>query len=133
MVQVHAHDCRCLYSSTQAAVRAYCAHAQVSAWRPSQGCGGRERSCARAPHCRHARGGARNVARVPPLGGAAQALAPATMDHRDHRVVGNMVFFTKEQLDDSPSRRDGVSDEEEAALRRMAQQIIIDVCQSMHV
>ncbi|KAI8472633.1 MAG: cyclin-like protein [Monoraphidium minutum] len=51
----------------------------------------------------------------------------------DHRVVGNMVFFTQPQLDDSPSRRDGVSAEEEALLRRTAQQVIIDVCQSMHV
>lgn len=55
------------------------------------------------------------------------------MDHRDHRVVGNMVFFTKQQLEDSPSRRDGMSAEEEAQYRRMAQQIIIDVCQSMSV
>jgi hypothetical protein len=51
----------------------------------------------------------------------------------DHRVIGNMVFFTQQELEDSPSRRDGVSVEEEGALRRAAQQIIIDVCQSMHV
>jgi len=48
-------------------------------------------------------------------------------------VVGNMVFFTKEQLEDSPSHRDGMSADEERAYRKAAQQIIIDVCQAMHV
>lgn len=51
----------------------------------------------------------------------------------DHKVLGNMVFFTKEELENSPSRAEGISAEEEGALRKMAQQIIIDVCQSLHV
>jgi hypothetical protein len=51
----------------------------------------------------------------------------------DHKVLGSMVFFTREQLDDSPSRRDGVSADEERALRKAAHQIIFDVCQAMGV
>lgn len=51
-----------------------------------------------------------------------------------HRVmVESMVFFTPEQLEDSPSRREGMSAEQERAFCRNAQQIIIDVCQGMHV
>lgn len=42
-----------------------------------------------------------------------------------------MRFFSAQELEDSPSRADGLTAEEERALRRAAQQIIIDVCQSM--
>jgi hypothetical protein len=48
-------------------------------------------------------------------------------------VHTHMVFFTQEELENSPSRADGMSADEERGFRRAAQQIIIDVCQSMHV
>lgn len=51
----------------------------------------------------------------------------------EHKVLGQMKFFTREQLENSPSRRDGMSADEERAYRRQAQQIIIDVCQTLHL
>ena len=51
----------------------------------------------------------------------------------DAHVLGDMLFFTRQQLEDSPSRADGVSADEERALRRAAQQIIIDVCLALHM
>ena len=51
----------------------------------------------------------------------------------DQKVLGFMRFFTREDLENSPSRRDGMSADVERACRRHAQQIIIDVCQSLHL
>jgi hypothetical protein len=66
----------------------------------------------------------------PFVAAAAAARPKHTMEHR---VVGNMVFFSKEELENSPSREGGMSADQERAMRRQAQQIIIDVCQAMHV
>jgi hypothetical protein len=49
------------------------------------------------------------------------------------QTIARMVFFSQKQLDDSPSRADGMGADEERAYRRAAQQIIIDVCQAMHM
>ena len=45
--------------------------------------------------------------------------------------MGDMRFWSKEELENSPSRQDGMSADMERALRRAAQQIIIDVSQAM--
>jgi hypothetical protein len=58
----------------------------------------------------------------------------ATMEPKSAaNIHADMVFFNKEELENSPSRADGMSADEERAYRRAAQQIIIDVCQAMHV
>ncbi|GBF93302.1 hypothetical protein Rsub_06034 [Raphidocelis subcapitata] len=49
------------------------------------------------------------------------------------QTIARMVFFPQKQLEDSPSRADGMGADEERAMRRAAQQIIIDVCQTMHM
>lgn len=63
-------------------------------------------------------------------GGAPGTPNPAKMEQH-HRQIGSMAFFTPEQLEDTPSRRDGMSADMERGYRRHAHQIIVAVCNAL--